>query len=189
MRQRRYPSGGNIDAGVSSLEAARAFTVQMDFSRFFEDAAPGLLRLCYLATLDVEAAADAAQEAMARAWRDWVRISAEGSDPGAWTRTVALNLCRDRWRRAKVADAHRPEGPAPRADDLPDIDLHRALAGLTERQREAVVLRYWVDLDLAGVALAMDVSVGSVKQHLARAHRHLAAVLGDGALADLEVAP
>lgn len=159
----------------------------MDFTDFFEDASPGLLRLCYLATLDVEAAADAAQEALARAWRDWDRIAGAGSDPGAWTRTVALNLCRDRWRRARVADGHRPPPAPPRPDDLPDVDLRRALAGLTVRQREAVVLRYWADLDLAGVAAAMDVSVGSVKQHLARAHRHLAAALGPTALADLEV--
>jgi RNA polymerase sigma factor (sigma-70 family) len=159
----------------------------MDFTRFFEESSPGLLRLCYLSTLDVEAAADSAQEALARAWRDWDRISAAGSDPGAWTRTVALNLCRDRGRRARVADAHRPTGPAPRPDDLPDLDLLRALAGLATRQREAVVLRYWVDLDLAGVATAMGVSVGAVKQHLARAHRHLAAALGESALDDLEV--
>ncbi len=159
----------------------------MDFTRFFEESSPGLLRLCYLATLDTEAAADAAQEAMARAWRDWERVGAQGGDPGAWTRTVALNLCRDRWRRTRVARDRAPAAPAPRPDDLPDVDLRRALAGLTTRQREAVVLRYWVDLDLAGVATAMAVSVGSVKQHLARAHRHLAAELGDAALDDLEV--
>ncbi|HEX7135661.1 MAG TPA: sigma-70 family RNA polymerase sigma factor [Iamia sp.] len=172
---------------MSSPEGAATFTVQMDFTRFFEDSSPGLLRLCFLTTLDPEAAADAAQEAMARAWRDWDRVSATGSDPGAWTRTVALNLCRDRWRRARVAHDHRPEGPGPRPDDLPDVDLRRALAGLATRQREAVVLRYWADLDLAGVAEAMGVSVGSVKQHLARAHRHLAAELGEAALDDLEV--
>jgi RNA polymerase sigma-70 factor (ECF subfamily) len=160
---------------------------EMDFTRFFEDSSPGLLRLCFLTTLDAEAAADAAQEAMARAWRDWGRVGAEGSDPGAWTRTVALNLCRDRWRRARVAGEHRPERPAPRLDDLPDLDLQRALGGLATRQREAVVLRYWADLDLAGVAHAMGVSVGSVKQHLARAHRRLATELGDAALDDLEV--
>lgn len=159
----------------------------MDFTRFFEETSPGLLRLCYLATLDAESAADAAQEAMTRAWRDWERVAVSGSDPGAWTRTVALNLCRDRWRRARVARDRAPVAPAPRPDDLPDLDLRRALGGLTVRQREAVVLRYWLDLDLAGVAAAMDVSVGSVKQHLARAHRHLATELGDAALDDLEV--
>jgi len=172
---------------VSSPEGAAAFTVQMDYTRFFEESSPGLLRLCYLATLDAEAAADAAQEAMTRAWRDWDRVSAGGSDPGAWTRTVALNLCRDRWRRARVAHERRPAGPAPRPDELPDVDLRRALAGLATRQREAVILRYWADLDLAGVAAAMGVSVGSVKQHLARAHRHLATELGGAALDDLEV--
>lgn len=161
--------------------------MQMDFTRFFEESSPGLLRLCYLTTLDVEAAADAAQEAMARAWRDWDRVAADGSDPGAWARTVALNLCRDGWRRARTAAAHPVAPPAPRPDDLPDLDLRRALAALSARQREAVVLRYWADLDLDAVATAMGVSVGAVKQHLARAHRHLGAALGTEALADVEV--
>lgn len=158
----------------------------MDFTTFFEESSPGLLRLCYLTTLDVEAAADAAQEALGRAWRDWDRVSAAGSDPGAWTRTVALNLCRDGWRRARTAAARVPPPTAPRPDDLPDVDLRRALAGLAPRQREAVVLRYWGDLDLAAVAEAMGVSVGSVKQHLARAHRRLGAELGERALTDVE---
>lgn len=158
----------------------------MDFTAFFEETSPGLLRLCFLTTLDVEAAADAAQEALARAWRDWDRISTVDSDPRAWTRAVALNLCRDGWRRARTAATKPVPAPVPRPDDLPDVDLRRALADLPTRQREAVVLRYWADLDLAAVATAMGVSVGSVKQHLARAHRHLEAALGEPALADVE---
>jgi len=71
----------------------------MDYADFFGQAAPGLVRMCFLATLDREVAADAAQEALTRAWRDWERIGADGSNPEAWVRTVALNLCRSRWRR------------------------------------------------------------------------------------------
>ena len=57
----------------------------MDFAEFFEQTAPGLVRLCFLTTLDREAAADAAQEALSRAWRDWPRIGDDSSDPSAWT--------------------------------------------------------------------------------------------------------
>jgi DNA-directed RNA polymerase specialized sigma24 family protein len=64
----------------------------MELAEFFEQTAPRLVRLCFLTTLDREAAADAAQEALGRAWRDWGRVGADASDPAAWTTTVALNL-------------------------------------------------------------------------------------------------
>jgi RNA polymerase sigma factor (sigma-70 family) len=160
----------------------------MDFARFFDRTAPRLVRLCFLATLDREAAADAAQEALARAWREWERIGADGSDPGAWTRTVALNLCRNRWRRlARQARlVPRVYTLDSRSDDLPDVDLRRALRRLPVRQREAVVLHYWADLGVDACAAAMGVSSGSVKQHLFRARARLAAELG-APTPDLEV--
>lgn len=152
----------------------------MDFAEHFERTGPALVRLCYLATLDREAAADAAQEALARAWRAWDRISRPGSDPAAWTRTVALNLCRNRWRdvarRARLT--HRAWTVATLPDDLPDVDLRRALRRLPVRQREAVVLHYWADLDVGACAAAMGVTSGAVKQHLSRARARLASELG-----------
>lgn len=101
----------------------------MDFAEFFEQTAPGLVRLCCLTTLDREAAADAAQEALSRAWRDWPRIGDDSSDPSAWTTTVALNLCRNRWRRltSQARLAPRANRTDHRSDELPDIDLQRAL--------------------------------------------------------------
>jgi RNA polymerase sigma-70 factor (ECF subfamily) len=143
----------------------------MDFAEHFDRTAPGLVRLCYLATLDREAAADAAQEALARAWRHWDRVSAPGSNPAAWTRTVALNLCRSRWRALARQARLGPQAwtVTARLDDLPDLDLRRALTRLPQRQREAVVLHYWADLDVAACAAAMGVTTGSVKRHLARA--------------------
>jgi RNA polymerase sigma-70 factor (ECF subfamily) len=160
----------------------------MDYAEFFERSAPGLVRLCFLTTLDREAAADAAQEALSRAWRDWGRVGADGSDPGAWTRTVALNLCRNRWRRLARQARLAPRAYAvdSRSDDLPDVDLQRALGRLPVRQREAVVLHYWADLGVDACAAAMGVSSGSVKQHLSRARRRLAAELGTPS-PDLEV--
>lgn len=160
----------------------------MDFVEFFDRTTPGLVRLCYLATLDRDAAADAAQESLTRAWRDWDRVGADGSDPAAWARTVALNLCRNRWRQLG-RHARRAPGAYTvdsRPDDLPDVDLQRALRHLPVRQREAIVLHYWADLSVDACASVMGVSPGSVKQHLSRARRRLAAELGPRAL-ELEV--
>jgi RNA polymerase sigma-70 factor (ECF subfamily) len=160
----------------------------MEFAEFFEQTAPRLVRLCFLTTLDQEAAADAAQEALSRAWRDWPRVGADSSDPAAWATTVALNLCRSRWRRlarqARLAPrAYSVDG---RLDELPDVDLQRALRRLPVRQREAVVLHYWADLGVEACASAMGVTAGAVKQHLSRARQRLAAELGEPDL-ELEV--
>jgi RNA polymerase sigma-70 factor (ECF subfamily) len=147
----------------------------MDFEEYYLAAHRPLLRLCYLATLDVEAAADAAQEALARAWSRWDQIVAGDADPGPWVRTVALNLCRSRWRRLKrevtFLAASGPEThPSPRD---PDPELHAALRRLPLRQREAIALRYWADLTVQECASAMGTSPGSVKKHLHRARARL----------------
>ena len=55
--------------------------------------------------------------------------------------------------------------------------LH-ALKALPLRQRQVLILRYWGDLTIASCAEMLDVSVGTVKQHLARAHAQLASDLG-----------
>jgi RNA polymerase sigma-70 factor (ECF subfamily) len=160
----------------------------MEFAEFFEQTEPRLVRLCFLTTLDREAAADAAQEALSRAWRDWPRIGTDSSDPTAWTTTVALNLCRNRWRRiaSQARLVPRTYSVDRRSDELPDVDLRRALRRLPARQREAVVLHYWADLGVDACATAMGVTPGAVKQHLSRARRRLAAELGEPDL-ELEV--
>ena len=55
--------------------------------------------------------------------------------------------------------------------------IEEALTKLPTRQREAFVMRYWEDMDVAETALAMGCSQGSVKTHCSRAVRALAATL------------
>jgi RNA polymerase sigma-70 factor, ECF subfamily len=153
--------------------AGRSIHVDGDFEVFYRGEAESLLRLCFLATLNREAAADATQEAMARAWKRWADIAA--SNPRAWVRTVALNLCRSRWRRIARETRLLPrmytldQGPAV----FPDHDLHAALQRLPPRQREAIALRYFADLPIAECARIMSLSVGAVKSHLARGRERL----------------
>lgn len=146
-----------------------------DFEGFYRDEAGSLLRLCFIATLNREAAADATQEAMARAWKHWADISAP--NPRAWVRTVALNLCRSRWRQI-ARDARL----LPRMYTLeealaafPNHDLYAALQRLPTRQREAIALYYFADLSVAECASTMRLSEGAVKSHLARGRERLGA--------------
>lgn len=144
----------------------------MDFDAFYREQQDGLVRLCFLTTLDVEVAADAAQEAMLRAFARWATLQNEM--PLAWVRRVALNLCRSRWRRLQ-RELHllpRLYSP-PTASGARDLDLLRALGSLPSRQREAIVLHYWGDLRMEQCAAAMGVSIGAVSQHLNRARSSL----------------
>jgi RNA polymerase sigma-70 factor (ECF subfamily) len=125
------------------------------------------------------AAEDAVAEALARAWERSERGERIDSLP-AWVTAVGLNLLRSGWRRRRAerraVDRVQPAATAADADDL--VDVRRALASLPRRQREATILRYYLDYDVAAVAAALGISEGTAKATLFRARQSLAAALG-----------
>lgn len=126
------------------------------------------------------AAEDAVQEALARAWERGERAERIES-PRAWVTAVALNRVRSGWRRVLVERRARGDvTPGRAAEPSGDaVDIRRALAALPRREREATVLRYYLDMDVAEVAVAMGVSDGTAKTALYRARRKLAVALGE----------
>jgi len=130
---------------------------------------------------DPTLAEDLAAEAMARTYRHWRRVAGyEHLD--AWVLRVVTNLAID----AQVRRGPQPVHPAP----LPPEDgvvlrlaLAQALRALPTRQRDAVVLRYLVDMTEADVAATLGIAPGTVKSHLHRAIERLRRVLG----ADLDL--
>ena len=159
----------------------------MDYSDFFRNEADQLLRFCWMLTLDGEEAADLAQEVMERAYARWDDLGAADQNPAGWVRTVAVNLSRSRWRRVRRFASLKPRlaGPSTVGQVASDPDLARALQGLADRQRQVIALRYWADLPLRECAAEMGISLGSVKQHLARAHRNLASILDPSTVEEL----
>lgn len=148
-----------------------------EFERAFDHLFTVAMRPATRILQSVDAAEDVAAEVLARAYADWRRLSGVPWLE-AWLVRVATNLAIDVIRRSK-----RPL-PAVQLADSGELevrmDLASAIAKLPRRQREAVSLRYFGDLSEQEVAALMQVSVGSVKQHV---HRGLASIrvdLGDG---------
>ena len=67
----------------------------------------------------------------------------------------------------EAAEAENPQGQAERAQTLRNIEAE--IQVLPARQREAFLMRYWEDMDVAETASAMGCSQGSVKTHCSRA--------------------
>jgi RNA polymerase sigma factor (sigma-70 family) len=142
---------------------------------------PRLVRLLTLYCGDRETALDLAQETLARGCVHWDRLS-RMEQQSAWFTRVALNLANSRWRRllverrstAVLAGRQRP----PATPDVVDaLVVRAALSTLTPRQRAAVVLRFFDDLDLASTAAVMRCSQSTVKKLTARGLAVLRAAL------------
>ena len=130
---------------------------------------PEFLRVARAILGDVEAAHDAVQEGVARALR--ARAGFRGTGPlDAWVWRAVVNAART---------ARRPT-PAlrdvsdPLAEPAPEIDeLRTAVAALPERQRLAVFLRHYADLDYAAIAETLEIAPGTVGATLSAAYASL----------------
>ena len=101
-----------------------------------------------------------------------------------YLRQSVVNRSRSVLRHRAVVDkyAPKPAPDAPSAEEGAIALLERsavitALRGLPARQRETLVLRYYVDLSEAQIASAMAISRGAVKSHTARGMSALRSVL------------
>lgn len=159
----------------------RVGSASAGFDRFFLVEHRRLVALALAWTGDPEVARDVAQEALARAYRQWDRVVALES-PGGWAHRVAVNLLIDRRReldrRARVAG--RLAGDETVELPEPAGSWVAAVRGLPDRERAAVVLHYVVDLSIADVADRLGVTVGTVKSSLAHARGKLRAALAEG---------
>ncbi len=157
---------------------------EADFPDWYRGERPRVLAALSMLSGDRDAAAEATDEAFARAFAHWGRVERMDS-PGGWTYRVALNALRTTLRkRGRTARAHASGGPryAPEVD----LDLWEVVRALPDRQRLAVVLRYVADLPEAEIARAMGVRRGTVSSTLAAAKARLAAQLREDVSAETQ---
>lgn len=76
------------------------------------------------------------------------------------------------------SDSKRPDTPHEQLEQSQILGIiEKEISKLPPRQREAFLMRYWEDMDIAETASAMGCSEGSVKTHCSRATHTLAAAL------------
>jgi RNA polymerase sigma-70 factor (ECF subfamily) len=152
-----------------------------DFDLFYAGTARRVTSYLYTVTGSRAEAEDAAQEAYARAWQRWDKISGYG-DPEGWVRTVGYRIAVNSWRKAVTrAAAHRRHGVP---DDQPGLSpdylaIVAALRKISPSQRQAIVLHYLFTLSVEEIARETGLPAGTVKARLSRGRQALAPLLGD----------
>lgn len=128
---------------------------------------PRLVGMLSLYVGDAAVAEELAQEALARAVRNWRRVDGMAA-PGAWIHRVAINLANSHYQRRRAERTAmtrlaglREEGSA--ADLASTAAVRSEVARLPKRQRTALVLRYYSDLPVDEVAELMSCAPGTVK--------------------------
>ncbi len=190
---------------VSSIRdhftGAKELQREQELNRFLADVERRALRIAEIAIRERDEALDLVQEAMIKLVRNYADRSNDEWTPLFYR--ILQNGVRD-WHRRRVvrnrvmvwfgrstsdggdydpvAAAPDPAGRTP--DETLQTDqamesLQLAVAALPRRQREAFMLRTFEGLNVAGTAVAMGCSEGSVKTHYSRAVHSLRDTLGE----------
>ena len=136
---------------------------------------PRFVRTAAAIVGDEAAGRDAVQEAFVRAVRKRASFKSESSLE-AWVWRIVINEALAlRRRRAAEFERDSESATTPSTNGVPEHDaaVRAWVAALPERQRLAVFLRYFADLDYQSIAVALEVEVGTVSATLATAHAAL----------------
>jgi RNA polymerase sigma-70 factor (sigma-E family) len=142
-----------------------------------------LVRLAMLLVRDAATAEEVVQDSFVAMHSAWRRLR-DNEKALSYLRQAVVNRSRSVLRHRVVVDRNAPKPPPdmPSAEHgaltlLERSDVIHALRRLPVRQREALVLRYYLDLPEAQIAATMGISKGAVKSHTARAIASMRAAL------------
>jgi RNA polymerase sigma-70 factor (sigma-E family) len=170
-------SSGIADAG----EAGNA--VQAAVTAVYQAHALGLVRLAHVMLGDRAAAEDVVQEAFCGLYRRWDRLA--GPDKAlVYVRSSVLNGCRSALRRksrSEMSGLGQPPAVSAESAVLAGEErrqVMRLLRRLPDRQREVLVLRFYLELSDAEIARQLGIRPGTVRSTTSRALAALARALG-----------
>ena len=159
-----------------SRVAPDALGASIAVTTLYQAHAVGFVRLAVVMLGDRAAAEDVVQEAFCSLYRRWRQLR-DQDKALTYVRSAVLNGCRSQLRsriRAERRGLPAIVGQTPSAeDDALVAEEHRqvlvALRALPRRQREALVLRFYLGLSEPDIAQSMGVSAGTVKSTTSRA--------------------
>jgi RNA polymerase sigma-70 factor (sigma-E family) len=170
-------TGGTGPPGEEHPAAGPAVTA------LYQAHALGLIRLAHIMLGDRPSAEDVVQEAFCGLYRRWAHLS-DSQKALRYLRSSVLNGCRSllrrRGRREPAAAGYLPPGvsaesAAVTAEERREV--MRALRRLPQRQREALVLRFYFDLPDEEIAATMGIGQSTVRSAAHRGLRSLGRVL------------
>src|SRR5690242_10157275 len=170
--------GATAQAGPARPGAAAA---ERAVTQLYEAHALGMIRLAHIMLGDRQGAEDVVQDAFCGLYRRWSHLT----DPGSavhYVRSAVLNQCRSLLRRRTTSQAPRQAASNPESVRSAESavltreerdEIMRAVRQLPPRQREALVLRFYLDLSTEETATTMGISPSSVRS---ATHRALASL-------------
>jgi RNA polymerase sigma-70 factor (sigma-E family) len=177
VRANTADHGAAAEASVSP-SPAEAVTA------LYAEHALGLIRLAVVLLGDRPAAEDVVQEAFCGLYRRWRSLSDTGKAL-PYVRSSVINGCRSvlrRRQRQSGSAAGEPAGESAEAMALVGEEHREVLAALRRlpgRQREVLVLRFYLDLGEQEIAVALGISRGTVKSTTSRGIAALGRILGE----------
>lgn len=166
-------------AATNAVDSTAGIDVatRLTFEDFWRTERTSLARALALTLGDVQLAAEATDEAMARAFQHWARVSTLDS-PTGWAYRVGLNWSRSVLRRVRRRPPQWLAQPNTQHDAAPlDPSVTAALQQLPAGQRAVVVCRLLLNHSEQQTATLLRIRPGTVKSRLARAIRHLSVSL------------
>jgi RNA polymerase sigma factor (sigma-70 family) len=157
-----------------------------EFAAFFAASWEPCLRAVAASTGSMTLAEDQVAEAFARAWACWPKVSRHPA-PRAWVVRTALNAGASAWHRRSRETALASQDVAAAGAEGTGLDaaVLTALRRLPARQREVIVLRVFLDLDIDTTARQLGIAPGTVRAHLSRAMTALRGELGPVMIAEI----
>jgi RNA polymerase sigma-70 factor (ECF subfamily) len=122
---------------------------------------------------------DVLQDALTLAWRRRASYDPGRGSVRAWLLVITADQARKHWRRRRVWHPLADELPVAPPDSAVRADVEAAITALPRRQRLAIQLRYYADLDVNDIAAVMRCSAGTVKSTLHDARCALRSHLGE----------
>jgi RNA polymerase sigma factor (sigma-70 family) len=135
------------------------------FREVYETALPRLVRLAHLITGSNSAAEDVVHDVFVAAYRKWENLE----DPDGYLYRAVVNRSRSVLRR-RVLESKYPAEPTT-ADLPPELDhVWIALSRIPAKRRTALVLRYYAELSIDGIAEVMGVRPATVRSLIHRGY-------------------